>query len=74
MFVLPAARRRGVGQLLLDAVEAAARQQQVTRLRLDTGSHLTEARGLYVKNGYREVAPFSAGISDRWYAKSLSGS
>ena len=46
----------------------------MTRLRLGTGSHLTEARRLQVKNGYREVAPFSAGISDRWYAKSLSDS
>ena len=73
VFVMPAARRRGVGQLLLQAVEAAAREQRVTRLRLDTGSHLTEAQQLYVKNGYREVAAFNEGrIADQWYEKSLT--
>jgi GNAT superfamily N-acetyltransferase len=73
VFVMPAARRRGVGQLLLQAVEAAAREQRVTRLRLDTGSHLTEAQQLYIKNGYREVAAFNEGrLADRWYEKSLT--
>lgn len=73
VFVLPGARRRGVGQLLLEAVEAAAREQRVTRLRLDTGSHLTEAQRLYTKNGYQEVPPFNEGrVADRWYQKSLT--
>jgi len=45
----------------------------VTRLRLDTGSHLTEAQQLYVKNGYREVAAFNKGrLADQWYEKSLT--
>ena len=73
VFVLPHARRRGVAQLLLEAVEAAAREQNMTRLRLDTSSHLTEAQHLYVKNGYQETAPFSDnGICDRWYQKFLT--
>ncbi|MGH3190907.1 MAG: GNAT family N-acetyltransferase [Streptosporangiaceae bacterium] len=44
VFVMSEARRCGAGQLLLEAVDAAARKEQVTTLRLDTGSHLTEAR------------------------------
>lgn len=73
VFVLPAARRRGVGQLLLETVEAAARERQVSTLRLDTGSHLTEAQQLYLRNGYREVPPFNdARVADRWYEKSIS--
>jgi GNAT superfamily N-acetyltransferase len=73
VFVMPGSRRRGVGQLLLDAVEAAAREQRLTRLRLDTGSHLTEAQRLYVKNGYLEVPPFSDyRMSDHWYEKPLA--
>jgi len=73
MFVLPEARRRGVGQRLLDAVEDAARGQQVTRLRLDTGSHLAEARRLYLRNGFREVPAFNEGrVADLWYEKPLT--
>lgn len=56
MFVLPQARCRGIGQRLLAAVEDAARSSQVTRLRLDTSDYLTEARRLYARNGYQEVA------------------
>ena len=58
---------------MLETVEEAARGQQVTRLRLDTGSHLTEARQLYIKNGYQEVPPFNEGrVFDLWYEKSVT--
>jgi GNAT superfamily N-acetyltransferase len=73
VFVMPEARRRGVGQLLLQAVEAAAREQRVSRLRLDTSSQLTEAQQLYRKHGYREVPAFNEGShANRGYEKSLS--
>jgi GNAT superfamily N-acetyltransferase len=72
VFVAPQARRRGIGQQLLDAVEDAARRHQVTRLRLDTSDYLTEARQLYIKNGFHEVAPFSEGrVANLWYEKAL---
>ncbi len=73
MFVVPEARRHGVGRQLLRAAEEAARGHGMTRLRLDTSSHLAEARQLYASNGYREVAPFNEGrLADRWYEKPLS--
>lgn len=73
MFVMPRARRRGLGQLLLQAVEDAARGQRLTRLRLDTSSHLTEARRLYAKHGFLRVPAFSDGrLADEWYEKVLS--
>jgi GNAT superfamily N-acetyltransferase len=73
VFVASEARRRGIGQQLLDAVEDGARRHRVTRLRLDTSDYLTEARRLYVRNGFREVAPFSEGrVANLWYEKSLS--
>jgi GNAT superfamily N-acetyltransferase len=72
VFVAPQARRRGLGQQLLDAVEDAARRYQVARLRLGTSDHLTEARRLYIRNGFHEIAPFSAGIANLWYEKTLS--
>jgi GNAT superfamily N-acetyltransferase len=73
LFVVPGARRHGVGKQLLSAVENAARQRAVSRLRLDTRSELAEARRLYTTNGYQEVAPFNDGrFADHWYAKILS--
>ena len=49
-----------------------ARERAVGTLRLDSGSHLTEAQQLYARTGYREVPAFSNGrFSDRWYEKSL---
>jgi GNAT superfamily N-acetyltransferase len=45
VFVLPRARRRGVGQALLDAVEDAARKHGLARLRLDANSPCTYCAG-----------------------------
>ncbi|HEV3294105.1 MAG TPA: GNAT family N-acetyltransferase [Streptosporangiaceae bacterium] len=72
IFVLPQVRCRGIGQRLLAAVEDAARSSQVTRLRLDTSDYLTEARRLYARNGYQEVAPFSDGqVANLWFGKAF---
>jgi GNAT superfamily N-acetyltransferase len=73
VFVLPAARGQGVGSLLLDCLEDHARRHQMSVLRLDTRRDLVEARRLYARHGYREVAPFSSGLyADYWFAKTLS--
>jgi GNAT superfamily N-acetyltransferase len=72
VYVTPAARGRGVGARLLRAVEDEARNRAVTRLRLDTRSDLVEARRLYARTGYQEVAPFNDGWADRWLGKSLA--
>jgi GNAT superfamily N-acetyltransferase len=72
MFVLPQARRRGIGQGLLTAVEDAARGYQLTRLRLDTSDYLSEAVQLYTRNGYQEIAPFNDGqLCNLWFGKTL---
>jgi GNAT superfamily N-acetyltransferase len=73
VFVEPAARGRGVGARLMHAVEDEARSRALTRLRLDTRSDLVEARRLYARHGYQEVAPFNDGRwADRWLEKSLA--
>ena len=75
VFVVPAARRRGLASRLLDCLEEHARQHQVSVLRLDTRRDLVEARRLYARHGYREVAPFSSGpYADHWFEKTLSWS
>jgi ribosomal protein S18 acetylase RimI-like enzyme len=72
VFVQPVARGRGVGSQLMHAVEDAARDCAVTRLRLDTRSDLTEARRLYTRFGYQEVAPFSdERYANLWFAKAI---
>jgi GNAT superfamily N-acetyltransferase len=73
VYVDPAARGRGLGARLMRAVEDEARSRAVTRLRLDTRSELAEARRLYSRQGYHEVAPFNDGRwADHWLEKSLA--
>lgn len=50
MAVEASARRRGVGQAVLDAAERCAREAGATRMRLHSQ---TAARGLYERSGYR---------------------
>lgn len=72
VFVVPAARRRGIGARLLSCLEDHARQRWVSMLRLDTRRDLIEARRLYGRHGYREVPPFSDGpYADYWFEKTL---
>jgi len=72
LFVMPGARRQGLGALLLDELEGAARARGLSRLRLDTRGDLVEARRLYARHGYVEVPPFSAGpYAEHWFAKAL---
>ena len=51
MLVRPSARRRGVGALLLAAVERVAREQGKTLLVLDTAT--AEADRLYARHGWK---------------------
>ena len=72
VFVVPAARGRGLGSRLLGCLEDHARQHRVCLLRLDTRSDLLKARRLYARHGYREAPPFSRGpYADYWYEKAL---
>jgi GNAT superfamily N-acetyltransferase len=72
VFVVPAARRQGLGSQLLDCLEDHARQHRVSGLRLDTRADLIEARQLYAHRGYREAHPFSRGpYAECWYEKTL---
>ena len=66
VFVVPAARRRGLGSPAAElAWKIHARRHGVTTLRLDTRRDLTEARRLYARHGYQEVRPFSHGTLRR---------
>jgi GNAT superfamily N-acetyltransferase len=60
MYVVPAARGRGVSRLVLRGLEDAARERGWTTLRLETGPRQPEAVGLYTGAGYRPIGAFGA--------------
>jgi GNAT superfamily N-acetyltransferase len=60
MYVVPAARGRGVSKLLLAGLEDAARGRGWTTLRLETGPRQPEALALYERAGYRPIPAFGA--------------
>jgi GNAT superfamily N-acetyltransferase len=60
MYVVPAARGRGVSKAVLRGLEGAARARGWTTLRLETGPRQPEAVGLYTGAGYRPIGPFGA--------------
>ena len=75
MYIAAPFRRRGGGRLLLRALEAAARERDMPRLRLDTREDLVEAQALYRAEGFVEVEPFNdEEFADRFFEKRLGPS
>ena len=73
MYVVPAARRRGHARRLLGALEDAAREAGLTRLRLDTNAQQPEALLLYEACGYAEIADYNGSqTATHWFEKALS--
>src|SRR5262245_34953418 len=60
MYVVPAARRRGIARLLLGALEGVARDMGCDVVRLDTGARQPHAQALYEASGYVAVADYNA--------------
>lgn len=58
MYVRAAARGRGIGAALLDALLGHARQFGHQHVRLDTAPELTPAIALYERFGFRPIAPY----------------
>ncbi len=72
MYVVPAARGRGVARLLLGALEDAARSHGYKAARLDTGPHQPHAQRMYERAGYVRVADFNANpFASFWGEKQL---
>ena len=71
MYVVPAARSRGVARRLLGALEDAARARGYARVRLDTGPQ-EHARALYDSAGYRRIADYNGNrYAAYWFEKAL---
>ncbi|MER3390565.1 MAG: GNAT family N-acetyltransferase [Microcella sp.] len=58
LFVHEAARGRGVADLLLDALERAARERSIRTLRLETGTRSDAALSFYARRGYERIPAF----------------
>jgi GNAT superfamily N-acetyltransferase len=59
MYVVPAARSRGVGRALLSALEEAARERGYARVRVDAGPEQRHSIDLFRRTGYVEIAKYN---------------
>jgi DNA-binding MarR family transcriptional regulator/GNAT superfamily N-acetyltransferase len=67
------ARRLGIARKVLRTLEAAAADLGLKRLRLDTNRALTEARDMYRKEGYEEIARYNDNpYAHHWFEKRLA--
>ncbi|MFD8499680.1 GNAT family N-acetyltransferase [Amycolatopsis sp. NPDC059657] len=72
MWVSPDVRGLGLGRRLLAELETHAVSYKVRTLRLETNGTLTEAIGLYLAAGYREVEAFNdEHYAQHWFEKAL---
>ena len=60
VFVDPGLRGKGVGTLILTAIEDTARREGVCLIQLETGIYNYEALHLYRRFGYQERGPFGS--------------
>jgi GNAT superfamily N-acetyltransferase len=73
MYVVPDARGKGVAQLLLGALENAARGLGYTIARLDTGPRQPHAQRMYERAGYVAVDDFNGNpFASFWGEKPLA--
>jgi GNAT superfamily N-acetyltransferase len=73
MYVVPAARGRGLARVLLGALEDAAREIGYRTVRLDTGPLQEHAQRLYESAGYRPIGNFNANpVAAYWGEKRLA--
>ena len=72
-FLVPEARGRGLGRVLLAGVEEVARSLGARRIVLDTAAPLLEAAGLYRSAGYRDISRFNANpVAVAWFGKDVA--
>ena len=66
------ARGRGIAGRLMDRLENVAKEAGFSALRLDTHGSLSEARAMYLKRGYREIARYNDNpYAQHWFEKAL---
>jgi len=72
MYVVPAARRQGLGRRLLEALEDRARELGYARIRLDTGARQPHAQAMYERAGYHPIDNYNGNsMASFWGEKIL---
>ena len=72
LWIAPAARGLGLASLMMDRLEAMAREAGYKAVRLDTNRTLVEAQAMYAKRGYAEIERYNDNpFAHRWYEKRL---
>jgi putative acetyltransferase len=66
MYVVPAERGRGLGQGLLEALEAEARRLGYDGIVLETGELQPESLGLYASAGYERIPCYGVYAGRTW--------
>ncbi|MEB3160554.1 MAG: GNAT family N-acetyltransferase [Synechocystis sp.] len=74
MYLLPTARRQGLGAFLLQHLETAIANQGFTAIWIETASILKEAVQLYESRGYCAATGVETDRCDRVYVKQLTPS
>lgn len=71
MYVVPAARRRGIARELLHALEDAGRERGYTVLRMDTGPKHQHAVAFYQAEGYRPIPDYNGNPLATWFGEKV---
>lgn len=72
LYLAPATRGRGWGRVLLEGLEAQAREWDAADLVLDTHHTLEAAGSLYARSGFTATEPYNDNPNaTRWYRKAL---
>ena len=71
MYLLPAARKQGLGKYLLSELEQAAAVKGFSEVWVETATVLAEAVKLYERNGYLPKSGVETERCDKVYSKSL---
>ncbi len=72
MYVVPSARRQGLGRRLLEALEDEARELGYARIRLDTGNRQPHAQAMYERAGYHPIENYNGNsMASFWGEKIL---
>lgn len=64
MYTAPDMRGRGLGRLVLEAIEAEARRAGISELVLETGGEQPAALGLYAASGFVKCGPYLDYVDD----------
>jgi putative acetyltransferase len=72
MYLLPTARKQGLGTYLLDQLESTIVTQGFKEIWIETATVLKEATSLYERKGYLKTTGVETKRCDRIYVKRVS--